>query len=137
MVAQKILEGNVLWSFDHELENKNNAGFIRKLLSLFPFFKSKHKHQGEILLASNGIFISGDEQLELPLTHIKEVYMGFDDLFPATAINSLALFWQPIRIRSIINRHQTQTVYMVINRNGFFSDNQTWFNALITLLHKL
>ncbi|RBQ04637.1 hypothetical protein [Pedobacter miscanthi] len=133
MVAQKMLEGNVLWSYDHELTEKNSSWF-RKIANFFSFLTPRHNHEGNILLASNGLFITGDEQLELPLSHIEEVYMGFDDLFPASSVKNFGLFWQPIRIRSTISRSESQTVYLVINHTGIFNDNQTWFNTLISLL---
>ncbi|MGM9477824.1 hypothetical protein ACS5PU_15440 [Pedobacter sp. GSP4] len=134
MVAQKMLEGNVLWSYDHELTNEKRSGWFKKIAGLFSFLKPTHNHEGNILLASNGLFITGDEHLELPLSHIEEVYMGFDDLFPASSVKNFGLFWQPIRIRSTISRSESQTVYLVINHTGIFSDNQTWFNTLISLL---
>lgn len=134
MVAQKMLEGNVLWSYDHELTNGKGSGWIKKIAGLFSFLKPIHNHEGNILLASNGLFITGDEQLELPLSNIEEVYMGFDDLFPASSVKNFGLFWQPIRIRSTISRSESQTVYLVINHTSIFSDNQTWFNTLISLL---
>jgi hypothetical protein len=134
MVAQKMLEGNVLWSYDHELTNEKSSSWIKKIAGLFSFLKPIHNHEGNILLASNGLFITGDEQLELPLSNIEEVYMGFDDLFPASSAKNLGAFWQPIRIRSTISRSESQTVYLVINHTGIFSDNQTWFNTLISLL---
>jgi hypothetical protein len=134
MVAQKMLEGNVLWSFDHELTNEKSSSWIKKIAGLFSFLKPIHNHEGNILLASNGLFITGDEQLELPLSNIEEVYMGFDDLFPASSAKNFGAFWQPIRIRSTISRSESQTVYLVINHTGIFSDNQTWFNTLISLL---
>lgn len=134
MVAQKMLEGNVLWSYDHELTNEENSSWVKKIAGLFSFLKPIHNHEGNILLASNGLFITGDEQLELPLSHIEEVYMGFDDLFPASSAKNFGAFWQPIRIRSTVSRSESQTVYLVINHTGIFSDNQTWFNTLISLL---
>jgi hypothetical protein len=134
MVAQKMLEGNVLWSYDHELTNEKSSSWIKKIAGLFSFLKPIHNHEGNILLASNGLFITGDEQLELPLSNIEEVYMGFDDLFPASSAKNFGAFWQPIRIRSTISRSESQTVYLVINHTGIFSDNQTWFNTLISLL---
>ncbi|WP_316800998.1 hypothetical protein [Pedobacter frigidisoli] len=136
MVAQKMLEGNVLWSYDHELTEDKSLNWYEKIAGLFSFLKPIHKHEGNILLASNGIFITGDKQLELPISHIEEVYMGFDELFPPSAVKNFGLFWQPLRIRSTISRSESQTVYLVINHSGIFSDNQTWFNALISLLRK-
>ncbi|GGH08538.1 MULTISPECIES: hypothetical protein [Pedobacter] len=134
MVAQKMLEGNVLWSYEHELTDKKNVSWTKKIAGLFSFLKPLHNHEGDILLASNGLFIEGDEQLELPLSNIEEVYMGFDDVFPASSARNFGLFWQPIRIKSTISRSESQTVYLVINHTGIFSDNQTWFNTLINLL---
>ena len=32
MVAQKMLEGNVLWSYDHELNNEKRNGWLKRLL---------------------------------------------------------------------------------------------------------
>ncbi|RYD74654.1 MAG: hypothetical protein EOP55_14910, partial [Sphingobacteriales bacterium] len=89
---------------------------------MFSFLKPLHNHEGNILLASNGLFITGDEHLELPLSNIEEVYMGFDELFPASSVKNLGMFWQPIRIKSFINHSESQTVYLVINHTGFFSD---------------
>ncbi|KQS35254.1 hypothetical protein [Pedobacter sp. Leaf194] len=134
MVAQKMLEGNVLWSYDYELNNEKNFGWIKRFAGMFSFLKPLHNHEGNILLASNGLFITGDEHLELPLSNIEEVYMGFDELFPASSVKNLGMFWQPIRIKSFINHSESQTVYLVINHTGFFSDNKTWFNTLISLL---
>ncbi|WP_421941215.1 hypothetical protein [Pedobacter sp.] len=134
MVAQKMLAGNVLWSYDYELSDKKNAGFFQKFKEFFSFLKPPHHHEGDILLASNGIFITGDEPLEMPISHIEEVYMGFDDIFPASAIKNFGPFWQPIRIKSIVSRTESRTVYLIINHSGLFSDNQTWFNTLIGLL---
>ncbi|QPH38770.1 hypothetical protein [Pedobacter endophyticus] len=136
MVAQKMLEGNVLWSFDHELTESRSLSWYKKLAGLFSFLKPNHRHEGSILLASNGIFITGDEQLEVPISHIEEVYMGFDELFPASSVKNLGLFWQPLRIKSTISRTESQTIYLIINHSGIFSDNQTWFNALISLLRR-
>ncbi|TCD04539.1 hypothetical protein EZ449_16420 [Pedobacter frigidisoli] len=134
MVAQKMLEGNVLWSYDHELTEDKSPSWIKKIAGLFSFLKPIHNHEGNILLASNGLFITGDEKLELPLSKIEEVYMGFDELFPASSAKNLGAFWQPIRIRSAVGRSESQTIYLVINHTGIFSDNQTWFNTLISLL---
>ncbi|RNL50129.1 hypothetical protein [Pedobacter jejuensis] len=134
MVAQKMLEGNVLWSYDHELTEGRNSGWIKKFAGMFSFLKPLHNHEGNILLASNGIYITGDEELEVPLSHIEEVYMGFDDLFPASSAKNFGTFWQPIRIKSIISHSESQTIYMVVNYTGIFSANKTWFNTLISLL---
>jgi len=134
MVAQKMLEGNVLWSYDHELDGEKEFGWLKRIAGMFSFLKPMYKHEGNILLASNGLFITGDEQLELPLSHIEEVYMGFDDLFPASSVKNFGAFWQPIRIKSTVSRTESQTVYLVINHTGIFSDNKTWFNTLISLL---
>ncbi|MDN3585816.1 hypothetical protein QWY86_04000 [Pedobacter aquatilis] len=134
MVAQKMLEGNVLWSYDHELNNDKRYGWLKNIAGIFSFIRPMHSHEGNILLASNGLFITGDEHLELPLSHIEEVYMGFDDLFPATSVKNFCVFWQPIRIKSFIRNSESQTIYLIINYKGIFSDNKTWFNTLISLL---
>ena len=134
MVAQKMLEGNVLWSYDYELNEEKRYGWLKKISGIFSFLKPMHNHEGNILLASNGLFITGDEHLELPLTHIEEVYMGFDDVFPASSVKNFGAFWQPIRIKSFISNSESQTIYLIINYSGLFSDNKTWFNTLISLL---
>ena len=134
MVAQKMLEGNVLWSYDYELNEEKRYGWLKKISGIFSFLKPMHNHEGNILLASNGLLITGDEHLELPLTHIEEVYMGFDDVFPASSVKNFGAFWQPIRIKSFISNSESQTIYLIINYSGLFSDNKTWFNTLISLL---
>lgn len=134
MVAQKMLEGNVLWSYDYELTDEKRYGWLKNISGIFSFIKPIHNHEGNILLASNGLFITGDEHLELPLSHIEEVYMGFDDVFPATSVKNFGAFWQPIRIKSFVSNSESQTIYLIINYSGIFSDNKTWFNTLISLL---
>ncbi|WP_231464232.1 hypothetical protein [Pedobacter sp. Leaf132] len=136
MIATKMLEGNVLWSYDYELNDKKRFGWLKKIVGLFSFIKPMHTHEGNILLASNGLFISGDERLELQLSQIEEIYMGFDDVFPASAVKNFGAFWQPIRIKSYLSYSESQTIYLVINYNGISTDNKTWFNTLIAMLQR-
>jgi len=134
MVAQKLLEGNVLWAYDHELVKEGTQGFFKKIAGVFSFLPRLHKHKGEILLASSGIYIAGETELSLPLSEIEEVYMGFDDIFPASSTTNFGMFWQPIRITSSRNALERQIIYLIIDYSGFFTNNQTWFHTLIRLL---
>nr|WP_199158347.1 hypothetical protein [Pedobacter sp. ASV2] len=132
MVAQKLLEGNVLWSYDHELDTKTS--WIKKIAGLFSFLPPLHHHEGAILLTNHSLSISGDEDLVLPLRDIEEVFIGFDELFPASSVKNFGAFWQPIRLKASPGMADVLTIYMVINYNGLFTANKDWFNALIRLL---
>lgn len=132
MVAQKLLEGNVLWSYDHELDTKTS--WIKKIAGLFSFLPPLHHHEGDILLTNHSLSISGDEDLVLPLRDIEEVFIGFDELFPASSVKNFGAFWQPIRLKASPGMADALTIYMVINYNGLFTANKDWFNTLIRLL---
>lgn len=122
-----ILTGQVLYSYQHELlERDSFANLGAHFSGIMPF----HKHTGEIALSANKLFVSGDEDLQIPLASIEQIYLGFDESFPRTLVKNMGLFWQPLRL-SLSNGN---TLYLIIDYNMLGANNQLWFDGLKELL---
>ncbi|WP_411275242.1 hypothetical protein [Daejeonella sp.] len=122
-----ILTGQVFYSYQHELLKRDSFADLRAHFSgIAPF----HKHEGEIALSDEKIFISGDENLQIPLTSIDQIYLGFDEAFPRTLVKNMGLFWQPLRL-SLSNGN---ILYLIVDYNVLGANNQLWFNELKELL---
>jgi hypothetical protein len=124
---RKILTGTVLWSYDYEVLNRNVTDNIKGQVS---GFKPFHRHKGTITLTTESIIINGDECLQIPLSSLNQIYLGFDETFPRTLVRNMGLFWQPLRI-SLSNG---QKFYMIIDYNFFGTRNRSWFGTLKELL---
>ena len=122
-----ILSGKVLWSFDHEIENRPKN---QDLAFQFSFVKPFHKHSGIITLDQNSIQIKGDDDLVLPLTHLAQLYLGFDQNYTPILSKNVGLFWQPLRLTTEEGQH----IYLIIDYNFFTSNNKKWFEKLQEIL---
>ena len=122
-----ILTGQVLWSYDHEVMNRNLLDNIGAQISgVKPF----HRHSGEIILSEDKLYIFGDEALEISLASIDNIYLGFDEIFPPLLAKNAGLFWQPLRLKLLGG----QQLYLIIDFNMFGSKNQLWFDGLEEIL---
>lgn len=127
-LSMTILEGQVYWGYDHELEQKK--GWLRNVMGLFSFAPPMHQHAGMAVLTKNDLVFLGEEELTIPLRSIEEVYLGFDEIFPASTVKNLGLFWQPLRIKF----NDSKVVYMVVDYNGLRTNDQMWFDTLNNIL---
>ena len=123
---ERFLSDKIFWSYDYEVSQRSSINDIASLFSGFPPF---HIHEGEIILTKNGLFITGDIELQIPLYELTQISLGFDDIFPRTLAKNGGLFWQPLRIV-----YREQTIYAIIDYNMFGTKNQLWFEALKELL---
>lgn len=122
-----ILTGQVLYSYEHELMERDSLADLGAHFSgVGPF----HKHAGAIALTADKLFISGDEDLQIPLVTIEQIYLGFDEAFPRTLVKNMGLFWQPLRL-SLSNGNK---LYLVIDYNILGAINQLWFDGLKEML---
>jgi hypothetical protein len=126
-MMKQILAGRVLWSYDYEvlqreLLNEIGAHFSR----VNPF----HPHAGEITLTDDKLFITGDEDIEIPLGSLEQIYLGFDEVFPRTLVKNFGLFWQPLRLTLLTG----DKLYLIIDYNMFGAKNRLWFNELKEML---
>jgi len=122
-----ILTGQVLYSYQNELlERDSFADLGAHFSGVGPF----HKHAGEITLSVERLFINGDEDLQIRLGAIEQIYLGFDDAFPRTLVKNMGLFWQPLRL-SLSNGNK---LYLIIDYNILGANNQLWFNGIKKLL---
>jgi hypothetical protein len=126
MPSQQLLTGNVLWCFEHELEQANAADEFRVMLSFAP---PLHYHAGEITLTDNALLISGDIDLQVPLNSMEQIFLGFDEHYKRLYVKNGGLFWQPLRI-TYAERMGTATVYLIIDHNWFGAKNKLWYDAL-------
>jgi len=92
-----------------------------------------HRHNGNIALTDSELIIEGidgDVDLTIQLNAMKQVYLGFDDLFPATSARSFGAFWQPLRIEYYVSSSETEDIYLIIDYNGIFTHDKDWYNTL-------
>ena len=122
-----ILTGQALYSYRHELLERDS---FADLGAHFSGIKPFHKHTGEIALSANKLFVSGDEDLQIPLASIEQIYLGFDESFPRTLVKNMGLFWQPLRL----SLSSGNTLYLIIDYNMLGVNNQLWFDGLKELL---
>jgi hypothetical protein len=124
---QPILIGKVLWSFDEEVLDRD---LFHELGAHFTGVLPFHRHSGEIALTKDALIIVGDNDLEIPLSNVKQVYLGFDDIFPRTLLKNFGFFWQPLRI----SLSTGQSLYLIIDYTILGAKNQLWFNELQEVL---
>ena len=93
---ESIINGQVLWSFDYEVLNRD---FLHVVGAHFSGVKPFHAHEGQIALTDESILITGDKILEIPLRNIQEIFLGFDKTFPPYLSKNFGLFWQPLRLK--------------------------------------
>ena len=127
---ENLLSGKILWSYDFEISQRDWLTNIALLFSGTPPF---HAHEGDVLLTASGLLITGDRELHIPIHELTQLSIGFDDIFSRTLAKNGGVFWQPFRI-SFNEGNSTQTIYTIIDYNGFVTRNQVWFDALKRLL---
>lgn len=135
MPTQFLLQGTAKWSYDHELAEISSS---RKILAgMVSGVQALQHHQGNIALSTTALIIEGindDEDLIIPLSNMKQLYIGFDDLFPVTAVKSLGILWQPLRIEYYVTASETKRIYLIIDFNGVYTHDKEWFNTLTEML---
>lgn len=122
-----IFSGRVMWSFGYEVLQRNT---INDVAYQFSGVKPYHDHFGTITLNKQAIVINGSIDLYLPLKDIIQLYLGFDEVYPAGLTKNFGLFWQPLRI----TLYNGTALYLVIDYNYFSSGNKKWFNTLVNIL---
>jgi hypothetical protein len=135
MATQFLLRGTAKWSYDHEMAEISPG---RKILAgMVSGVQALQHHHGNIALSTTALIIEGindDEDLTIPLSNMRQLYIGFDDLFPITAVKSLGMLWQPLRIEYYISAFETKRIYLIIDFNGVYTHDKEWFNTLTELL---
>lgn len=124
---QPILSGNVLWSFDFEVQNRNrnnDIGFH------FSGVKPFHCHSGEITLTEKSIYLIGEDELTIPLSELTQLYLGFDEIYTPSLSKNLGLFWQPLRLTILDEKF----IYLIIDYNMLGAKNKMWFDQLTQML---
>lgn len=122
-----LLQGNVLWTYNHELEQRMRYREFASHLSGVGLF---YTHSGKITLTQKYLLIEGDEVLELRLEDIEQIFLGFDELYVRALVKNFGVFWQPLRV---ITKHNL-TVYLIIDYNSLWCKNSLWFNTLKDVL---
>ncbi|HWZ16848.1 MAG TPA: hypothetical protein VNW95_16540 [Mucilaginibacter sp.] len=136
MAETFLLQGTAKWSYDYEMAEFTETQ--KALASMTSFVPPLHRHEGNIALTNSEIIIEGigddDEDLTIQLNQLKQIYLGFDDIFPATSVKGLGLFWQPLRIEYYTSAVETQSVYLIIDFNGIYTHDKDWFKTLTQML---
>ncbi len=125
-----LLEGEVIWTFDHDLEVHEPR---RTLAGFFSFNALPQSGGGHAVLTPTEILGSGSDGLRIPLASISQLYLGFDELYPASSVKNFGAFWQPLRIKYSTSDNPESAVYLVTDYNGIFTSNQIWYDTLVRL----
>jgi hypothetical protein len=136
MAESFILQGTAKWSYDYEMAEFTETQ--KALTAMTSFVSPLHRHEGNIALTNSEIIIEGidddEENLTIQLNQLKQIYLGFDDLFPVTSVKSFGIFWQPLRIEYYTSAVETQSIYLVIDYNGIYTHDKDWFKTLTEML---
>jgi len=122
-----ILRGQVLWSYDFEVLERNSLDNIG---AHFSGVKPFHRHSGEIFLTDAKLFIVGDVDMEVSLASLDQICLGFDEIFPPSLARNLGLFWQPLKLKFISGKQ----LYLIVDYNMMGSKNQLWFDGIKAVL---
>jgi hypothetical protein len=122
-----VLQGNVLWSYAHQIKERNT---LNDLAYQFSGIRPYHDNSGVITLTEAAIIISGSENLQIPLSNISQLYLGFDDVYVVSLAKNLGLFWKPMRI----TLYNHEVIYFIIDYNFLQAKNKKWFESLKVLL---
>lgn len=110
----------------------------KALTAMTSFVPPLHRHEGNIALTNSEIIIEGisddDEDLTIQLSQLKQIYLGFDDIFPASLVKSFGFLWQPLRIEYYTSAVEAQSIYVIIDYNGLYTHDKDWYNTLTQML---
>jgi hypothetical protein len=136
MAESFLLQGTAEWSYDYEMAEFTATQ--KALTAMTSFVPPLHRHEGNIALTNSEIIIEGindnGENLTIQLNQLKQIYLGFDDVFPATSVKSFGFLWQPLRIEYYISAVETQSIYLIIDYNGLYTHDKDWYNTLTQML---
>jgi hypothetical protein len=136
MAETFLLQGTAKWSYDYEMAEFTETQ--KAMTAMTSFVPPLHRHEGNIALTNSEIIIEGigddDEDLTIQLNQLKQIYLGFDDVFSALSVKSFGLFWQPLRIEYYTSAVETQSIYLIIDYNGVYTHDKDWFKTLTQML---
>jgi len=136
MANKLILQGTAKWSYDFEMSAYTATQ--KALASMTSFVAPLHRHEGNIALSNKEIIIealtSEDESLSIPLNKLKQIYLGFDQVFTQLMVKGFGLFWQPLRITYQRDDGEIGAIYLIIDYNGIFTHDKDWYNTLTSML---
>jgi hypothetical protein len=128
---EPLFEAGVYWSYDYELESKSG---INQIAAQFSGIPPIHEHAGDLYVSNAGIRIEGDSELQIALTDIEQLYLGFDEIYSRNFIKNFGAFCQPLRISSS-NGFTRSTIYLIAGYNfSTCSPTKNLFELLQSLL---
>lgn len=139
MQPEFIMQGNAMWSFDHEMAQV--AAGYKMMSGLSGIGGPIHHHRGLIALNNSELIIEGDSDdendfLSISLVAITQMYHGYDEVYEAYSVKNAGLFWQPLRITFYNKPNEIQTIYLIIDYFGMTTQNKKWYYALTELLNE-
>jgi len=126
-----IFESPVIWSYENEVLGKDG---ISQIAAQFSGVAPIHNHEGSLTLTTSLIQIMGDEELNLPLSDIEQLYIGFDEVYHRNFVKNFGAFCQPLRI-TFSNVLTAGSIYIIADyRYGTCTATQQLFTVLQELL---
>jgi hypothetical protein len=118
-----ILKGEVLWS---TLQEVQAADTMDLLASQFSGVNPFNRHRGQIVLTPTGMIIRGDTNVDISLSELTQLSVGYDDVFHRGLTKNFGITWQPLRVCM----RDGSVYYMIIDYRLGFCRNQLWYDTL-------
>ena len=131
----KIQRAKALLAYQEDIKRKSLVDWF---LAHVSFLKPLHRYEGEIKLTNEKLIFQGKDKknnsshkLEISKEEIKEIYLGFDEVFKRSEDRSLGLTFKPLRI-TFEKNGKLKIAYFIINfkRITRTTDNKKWFELL-------
>lgn len=126
-----LLKDTVLWIYQYEIPELGAVQVAARQLAGGP---ALYNHSGNIYLTADSIYIEGDINLTIRLSNLRQLYMGYDDLYKALYVKNLGLFWKPLRITFYRDGSGIEQVYLHIQHWILWNSNPKWYHTLISMI---
>lgn len=136
----ELKKDSALLAFKEDVEDRNVFDTLSAHLT---YKKPVHRYEGNITLEENRIIFAGvdiktekDFFLEIPKNIIKQIHLGFDEIYTESEDRLMGKGFRPVRI-SYSNGNEIINAYFIIEFDrvdGMKSKNEIWFELLQTWL---
>jgi len=125
-------EGKALMAYEEDIEQRDILDWVKAHTS---FLKPLHRYEGDIVLLEDKIVFKGkdtktesDYSVEINKGEVRDVYLGFDDVFKRREDRSLGLGFQPLRLK-FTRDDKEYTMYLIIDFNRVLrtTKNKEWY----------
>jgi hypothetical protein len=119
-------------------EDIKERRFGDRLKAHISFLKPLHRYQGDITLLEDKIIFKGKDtktkghhSLEIDKSELKDVYLGFDDVFKRIEDRSIGFAFKPLRLKFVKNNREFTTYFIIhFKRTMRTTKNEEWYEEI-------